>query len=185
MHVGVNVDALQTLLDEHRIIGLTIALLNDAGKKLQNGQEVPPEFFEKIQYVLRNFVDRCHHGKEEDALFPLVKNMGAEEAQAVSLLLEEHEKGRVFVRAMNEASSNKDTASMIKNISKYDALLIQHIRKENILFPTWITPLTEETKKEISDRFDEIEAKTIGLGKQKEYLQTVEELRKGNLGIKQ
>jgi hemerythrin-like domain-containing protein len=183
--VGGGVDALETLLDEHRTIGMTIGLLKDSVKGLQSGKAPSPEFFEEIFDVLRNFVDRCHHGKEEEVLFPLVRKRDAEEAGIVSLLLEEHEKGRAFVRAMKDAVSKNDRAGIIKNANGYTALLLQHIRRENMIFPTWINPLEDETKKEISERFDEIEAEAIGPGKHQEYLQTIERLKNGNVGMKE
>ncbi len=170
-------DALENLLEEHRIIVITIALLNDSAKKLQSGQALSPEFFGKVFDVLKNLVDKCHHGKEEDALFPLITKQGAEEASVVSVLLEEHKKGRTFVRAMGEAVNNMDNPGIIKNINGYTALLLQHIKKENMLFPTWINVLSDEIKKEMSERFEEIEARAIGPGKQQEYLQTVKDLR--------
>jgi hemerythrin-like domain-containing protein len=170
-------DVLGTLLEEHRIIGMAIKLLDDSTKKLQSGKKVSPEIFEKDLDILRNFADRCHHRKEEDVLFPLIKEHGTEEARNVSLLLREHEKGRGLVRAMSEAVSKNDSTGMIKNANGYIALMFQHIRKENVLFPPWINPLSDETKKELLERFEEIEAKAIGLGKHQEYLQTIEKLR--------
>ena len=170
-------DALGTLLDEHKIIGTTIVLLNDAVKRLQSGKELPPGFFEEVFGVLKDFIDRCHHGKEEGALFPLIKAKGPTEAGTVSLLLEEHEKGRRFVEAMGEAAGKKDKAGMIGSINGYTTLIIQHIRRENMIFPAWINPLPDETKKKMSKSFDEIEARSIGLGSRQEYLRTVEKLK--------
>jgi hemerythrin-like domain-containing protein len=180
MPVGGEVDALGTLLDEHIVIVMTVGLLKDSVKRLQSGRELPPEFFGEVFDVLENFVDKCHHGKEEEVLFPLVKAMGAEESGVVSLLLEEHEKGRAFVRAMSDAVSKNDSAGIIKNSNGYTALLLQHIKRENMIFPRWINPLSDRTKKEMSERFDEIEARAIGLGKRQEYLRTVERLKDGN-----
>ncbi len=40
------------------------------------GQELPTEFFPKVVDFIRNFADRCHHGKEEDNLFPAMEKRG-------------------------------------------------------------------------------------------------------------
>ena len=85
-------DALQTMLDEHRIIGMTIKALGDSAKKLQSGKKVPKDLWEDILEVLKNFADGCHHKKEEAALFPLARGIDANEAGMVSVLLEEHER---------------------------------------------------------------------------------------------
>lgn len=44
---------------------------------------------------LKEFVDTCHHGKEEGMLFPALTRAGASEREAsVPTLLSEHEQGR-------------------------------------------------------------------------------------------
>lgn len=171
-------EVLRNLLDEHKTIVMVVGLLNGSVKKLQSRAELPPEFLERILNVLREYVNACHHTKEEVSLFPLVKVRGTEDAGMVSVLLEEHEKGRSFVRAMGEAVNEQDTAGIIKNANDYASLLLQHIKKENLIFPKWMAMLTDETKNEMSERFEQIEESTIGSGKQQQYLQTVEKMKK-------
>ncbi len=171
-------NALEDLLEEHIIIVRAVNLLTSYANKMENGKGMAPEFFEKIFDVLTNFVDKCHHGKEEEVLFPLIKETSVKDADTVSLLLEEHENGRAFVRAMREAVNKKDSTGTIQNIRGYTMLLIQHIKKENLIFPTWISPLSDRTKKEMLDKFDRIETAAIGPKKRQEYFKTIEEIRK-------
>lgn len=170
-------DALEILLEEHEIIEKAIDVLNKSAKNLQNGKKVPSETFEKILNIIKNFADRCHHGKEEDVLFPLIKKIDAKEDKTIFLLLKEHEKGRNFIKELTKAISKKDTNAMIKNSNGYINLLPQHIKKENVIFPRWINPLSDEIKDGLFDRFEEIEEKVIGLGKHQEYVQNIDKLK--------
>jgi len=170
-------DALESLLEEHEIIEQAIEVLNKSTKNLQNGKKVSSEVFKKTLDIIKNFADRCHHGKEEDVLFPLIKKINTKESKVISLLLKEHEKGRNFVKGLTKAISKKDTDGMIKNANGYINLLPQHIEKENVIFPRWINPLSNEIKDGLFDRFEEIEEKVIGLGKHQEYVQNIEKLK--------
>jgi len=174
----IDMDALEVLTEEHRVILKIVEVLNNSAKKLQAREEVSTEFFEKILDAMRNFVEKCHHGKEEMALFPLIRARGGREAKAVSLLIEEHEKGRAFGKALDEAVKKNEMDNIIKSVNGYVGLLPQHVKKENVVFPTWINSLSDETKKELFKRFEEIEETVIGLGKHQEYIQTVEKLKK-------
>ncbi len=52
----------------------------------------------------RNFADRCHHGKEENHLFPALEARGVARAGGpVGVMLCEHERGRTYLGGMEEA----------------------------------------------------------------------------------
>jgi hemerythrin-like domain-containing protein len=174
----IDMGALEVLMEEHEVILKIAEVLNNSVKKLQAREKVSTEFFEKILDIIRNFVEKCHHGKEEMGLFPLIREHGGREARAVSLLIEEHEKGRAFVKTLDEAVKKNETDSVIKSVNGYVGLLPPHVKKENVVFPTWINPLSDETKMELFKRFEEIEESVIGPRKHQEYIQTVEKLKK-------
>jgi hemerythrin-like domain-containing protein len=169
-------DALETMLEEHEIIKMAIGAMDAEARKLQAGNRLSQEKFAALIDIIRVFADKCHHGKEEDVLFPLIAKRGENEARIVSSLLDEHTKGRGFVKALEEAVGRNDRENVIKNANGYSALLLLHIKKENAVFPVWINPLPDETKKELEERFEEIEKRVIGLGKHEEYTQKIKKL---------
>jgi hemerythrin-like domain-containing protein len=170
-------DPLEVMLEEHVIISEVIKVLDIAAEKLAAGEKIKPEIFEKILDIIKNFADRCHHGKEEDVLFPLISERDAKQAQVIKFFLEDHLKGRNFVRGMREALAKNDADGIVKNAKGYTGLLPTHIKKENAIFPRWIQPLPEETKEELSERFEDIEKKVIGIGKHQEYIREIEKLK--------
>lgn len=170
--------ALEVLLEEHEIIEQAIGVLDKSAKNLHAGKKVSNEIFVKTLDIIKNFADKCHHGKEEIVLFPLIKKSDAKQTKIISLLLKEHEKGRDFVRKLSVAVNKNDINSIIKNANSYVSTLPQHIKKENVIFPLWINPLSDEVKEGIFDRFEEIEEKVIGLGKHQAYIREIEKLKK-------
>ena len=90
----------------------------------------------------RLFADACHHGKEEDLLFPALAAHGLpQEGGPVAVMLQEHEEGRALVRAMATSlegarESGSGAAEDLANAAaEFIELITAHIDKENnILF---------------------------------------------------
>ena len=169
-------DALEVLMEEHGIILKTINVLNKSVEKLQERKNISPEFFEKLLNITTNFTDKCHHGNEETALFPLIKERDPKQDKVISQLLEDHKKGRTFVRALSESVDKNDFEGIIDNAKCYAKLLLLHIKKENAIFPIWINSLSEKNR-ELLEKFEEIEEKVIGLGRHEEYIRNIERLK--------
>ncbi|MFC1861077.1 hemerythrin domain-containing protein [Chloroflexota bacterium] len=124
----------EELKQEHRIIERMLATLNAAAARVDKGQELPPEFFAKAVDFIRNFADRCHHGKEEDNLFPVLERHGiSRQGGPIGVMLMEHDRGRAYVRGMDEAAQRLavgDRAALeaaLDNACGYAELLRQHI----------------------------------------------------------
>jgi len=59
---------------------------------------------EQLMDFFRGFVDRCHHGKEEDVLFPELEKRGVlRDGGPIGVMLSEHAMGRRHIREIAEA----------------------------------------------------------------------------------
>jgi hemerythrin-like domain-containing protein len=91
---------------------------------------------------IRLFADACHHGQEEDLLFPELEARGMpRDAGPVAVMLAEHEMGRGFVGHMRKAlpearEGDSDARKILVNSGRgYIELIRAHIHKEdNVLF---------------------------------------------------
>ena len=55
---------------------------------------------------LKEFADKCHHGKEEGLLFPAMVAAGIpDKGGPIGVMLAEHTQGRQFIRDMEESLS--------------------------------------------------------------------------------
>ena len=135
--------ATQILMDEHRVIERVLAALQVAAGRVSQGEEMRPAFFVNAALFIKNFADGCHHRKEEGVLFIAMNESGLPvQGGPISVMLAEHEQGRLFTRAMKDAAQKWETgdlsarAAVVQNALDYVGLLRQHIHKEdNILFP--------------------------------------------------
>jgi hemerythrin-like domain-containing protein len=176
----------EELKEEHKIILRMLKILEKTAQNLEEGKEVKPEVFKKAVDFIRNFADRCHHGKEEDTLFPMMEKYGIpREGGPLGVMLYEHTLGRNYVKGMAEALEKYekgDKASikkLVENALGYAGLLAPHIFKEdNILYTMADRNIPEKEQRVLEERFEKIEKEVIGEGKHHEYLHLVEELEK-------
>jgi len=91
---------------------------------------------------IRLFADACHHGQEEDLLFPELQARGMpRETGPLAVMLREHEMGRSFARQMVKAlpgarEGEGEARQILVNAARgYIRLIRGHINKEdNVLF---------------------------------------------------
>jgi hemerythrin-like domain-containing protein len=175
--------ATDVLVEEHEVILRIIAVLNAAAEKLAAGQEVSPDVFRQAVDFIRTFADQCHHGKEQDLLFPALEQRGVpRDGGPIGVMLYEHDLGRAFVKQMangTEAWAAGDTeakSEVIEGARGYAQLLAQHIHKENmVLYPMGNRVLSEADQQELLEKFEEVE-EAMGEGTHERYVALVEEL---------
>lgn len=172
---------IQDLYEEHSAIVQMLAIMEKFASRLKNGDNIKREYLEKIVEFLRIFADKCHHGKEENILFPeLLKNPANE--KAVNELLGEHKTGRDMIRGIAESvekcsAGNPDAWHIAVNMHAYSQLLKEHIRKEGKLFPRVDKELSAEVQEEIEERFEKLEKEVIGEGVHEKYHSWLKELK--------
>lgn len=163
-----------------------LKILGKMSEKLRSGEKIERNVLEKILEFIKIFADKCHHGKEEDLLFPAMEEAGIpREGGPIGVMLYEHNVGRNAVKGMTEGieefyQGNENARKKItENAEIYIELLDSHIYKEdNILYPMADMHLSEEQQKELLEKFEEVEKNIVGEGKHHEFLELLENLEK-------
>jgi len=147
--------------------------------KIKRNEKVPLGLFKKSVDFIKNFADKCHHGKEEEILFPFLEKRGIpKEGGPIGVMLTEHDIGRSFVRKIVDGINKNNKKTIVENSFGYIQLLRDHIEKENnILFTMADSVLTKNDSKEILKKFDEVE-KRMGKGVHEKYKKLIDELEK-------
>lgn len=168
--------ATRQLKDEHKGVMLMLRILGEVSRKLQIENHIETEHFQSMLEFFRVFVDQCHHGKEEELLFPALTHVGIPQDGPIAVMLFEHEMGRKYVRVMTEAferykmNDASAAAAIAQNARDYIELLTDHIDKENnILFAMADDRLSEKAQEELFEGFEKIETARIGTGKHQEF----------------
>ena len=149
------------LVKEHVLIERGLNLLEKSVVLIESNQPVPDDFTQWAPAFFRQFADKCHHAKEEDLFFPLLKERGIpEEGGPIGVMLHEHVMGRDCVGRMREAAEQDefDGAMFSTAAKEFVPLLRQHIFKENnVLFKMAENVLNEADDDAMDNRFTEVE----------------------------
>lgn len=174
----------EILMQEHRVIEVVLDCLEKMAVQAEENGRLEREPAEQAVDLIKNFADRCHHGKEEDRLFPAMVARGMpQEGGPIGVMLTEHDLGRSFVRQMAqslEAAAAGDAPALlvfVDNARNYIQLLRAHIQKEDrILFPMADRILSEDDQKTLLGEFARVESDHMGSGTHERYLKIAQSL---------
>ncbi len=128
---------------EHRVIEKVVSAASELVNRIETGQKMDAETLRKIVEFMRTYADKCHHGKEEDLLFPALANKGVPtQGCPLGALIGEHARGRSYVAALAEGTdmygngNDQGLEKILKGLTGIAALYPNHIWKEDfLLFP--------------------------------------------------
>ena len=181
---GATRTAAEDLREEHVIIERALSVLEAFALGVEAGKAVPKERVESLLDLLKTFADKCHHGKEEQILFPALLATKAGDAKAtVDDLLKEHEVGRATVRRMSDGIAGWEKPEARGRFASaahdYVDLLRRHIAKETEgLLPLSERLLSQPEQLALAGKFAEMEEQVIGHGVHERLLKTLEGLER-------
>lgn len=172
------------LREEHEVIEHLLHVLGGMAKRVDRGEPVSRTDVDDALEVVVNFADKCHHAKEEKALFPvLIRASPGEGAALVHRLEGDHAAGRHLVAAMRSeaeslnAGDRRTRAQFAKDARSYVGLLTEHIDAETkLLFPLVDRVLSAKERSALGEEFDRIEREETGAGVHEKYEGTIHRL---------
>jgi len=160
------VNSTQNLKYDHSIVRKLGQITDRCSGKLYKNEDIPIEDLEIISVLMEEFVDRFHHGKEEQSYFPQTKDKNGF-SEDIRKFLIEHELGRrianMFRKELNKMKYKIEiiSAEEKKNINysqikepvarflrAYSVFITDHTGKEDKFFDFI------ENKQSISDEED-------------------------------
>jgi len=155
----------EQLIGEHEIIKKVLDSLQDKIHESRREMTVDTIFLKKLIHFSREFIDACHHAKEEKCLFTCLERRGIpREGGPIGVMLYEHEMGRSLVRKIHDALVRYERGEtvvdeVLDRCEEYLELLRQHIYKEdNILFPMGDGVMDESDQEEAVRCADRVES---------------------------
>jgi hemerythrin-like domain-containing protein len=176
--------ATEILKDEHRIIEQALSCLEVIAGQAEANGSLDGDSARQILNFFQCFADRCHHGKEENHLFPMMEARGIVDPDGpTAVMLAEHEEGRRHVRAMarklQAAAAGQRMAVMqfAHHARGYANLMRQHILKEDQnLFPIADTALGVKEQQALLGSFDKVETMDLLTGMYDHFIEMADAL---------
>ena len=170
--------SLEILINEHRVIEQVLTCLERILERCGAEGKVEKEPTQLVLDFFRTFADRCHHGKEEVQLFPLLETRGmGSPCGPIAVMRREHELGRLYVQGMAsvlDAASAGDPEAVrwfAQHGQSYVRLLREHIGKEDhCLFANAERALRASDDEQLRVAYDQFEAADLGPGTHEKYL---------------
>lgn len=172
------------LMNEHRVIEQVLDCLEKMVSQIRTAGTLDLDNARRAVDFFKNFADGCHHGKEENALFPMMESRGfPHEHGPIGCMLHEHDLGRRNLQALSHAIERVaagDRAALrlfASHAQEYICLLREHILKEdNRLFQMANHIFTDENNRQVLELFARMETHVMGPGSHERYSQLANEL---------
>jgi len=128
-------EALRVISEEHRNLWRIATTIDQVADEMEAGSQVDPAFFTSIFDYIEQFMDACHHTKEDDFLFPVLRLRSAEAGVILDRLQAEHRNGPEVLKSLREqlaatAAGTLGNADFAGALRTYTASLKSHIRTE-------------------------------------------------------
>lgn len=158
--------ATQDLRKEHDAILYVLQILDKMMQPDNSRPEILLQYYDELVYFFKIFVDKCHHGKEEDFLFKeLVKKGISNDGGPIGVMLHEHAQGREYIAQMSRSINEKSIEGFNNAAVLYCNLLRRHIQKENnVLFMMADKVIDEKEQNLLFEYFEEHEKYVVGHG---------------------
>lgn len=159
---------------EHVGVGRMLRIMDAMARRIHMGETVEADDLAQSLDFLRVFVDRCHHGKEEELLFAAMREHEVPGVELViEQLLDQHEAGRATVRriaAAVESRADNARAELAGGLVAYVALLREHITlEERFCFNPADRELSGVVQNQLAEGYERMEKERVGPGKHEAF----------------
>jgi hemerythrin-like domain-containing protein len=145
---------------EHEIILRALIVLERAGRRWVARQPVDEAVLNDVVALLRRFAEQCHHGKEENHLFPSMKAKGIAAEGEIGRLLAAHSEEHDYLGTLSGYASGAERAAAAL---LYVRVMRQHIEAENTaIFPVADRLFTSDEQAALARSYREMEVRGFG-----------------------
>jgi hemerythrin-like domain-containing protein len=181
-----NISANEDLMREHGILKRVLLAYDEIVRRIEAGQDFPPQAVIDGATIIRKFVEDYHEKIEEEHLFPRFRKAG-KLVDLVDTLNTQHQAGRrVTDRVLATVPSMKtkeDRMKLAADLKAFNRMYAPHeAREDTVLFPALHKIVSPHEYDSLGEQFEKIERQTFGGDGFDIYLDKVSKLEK-QLGI--
>ena len=156
----------ESLRKDHALIEKMINALQTISSLLNNGKQIPESILNQAIDFSINFTNTCHHGKEEESLFPTLENKGMpREGGPIARMLYEHQitknLAESIVKSTNTYISYGDYKELVKDIDNYVQHVSLHLSKENQKLFAMADIILKDQENQVNNNLIEVEQEKL------------------------
>jgi hemerythrin-like domain-containing protein len=169
----------ESLRRDHSLIEKMLKALDTTSALLKSGKAIPAPILDQMIDFTKNFTIVCHHGKEEDSLFPALEKSGMpREGGPIARMLFEHEVTKQLASRMEESAKNYLQSgipdALVADIKGYIDHVALHLAKENHRLFMMADMLLQGKAEQVSSELAQSEeAKLKELGKTRAHYEKI------------
>jgi hemerythrin-like domain-containing protein len=158
--------ATSSLRRDHDLIEKMLKALAVTADMLSKNQSVPKPVLDNTIDFITNFTNVCHHGKEEQVLFPaLVKNGMPREGGPIARMIFEHEITKRLAENLRASSAkyadSGDSNQLISDLRAYIEHVSSHLAKENLRLFAMADMILAPAADKINEELNASEAESL------------------------
>jgi len=169
------------LRKDHDLIEKVIAAMQTTVSLLKDGKKVPESILLPTIDFAKNFTNVCHHGKEEDTLFPALGKVGIPTNMGpIRMMIMEHETTKKIAEKIEEFAKTYldtgDPSNLIEGMELYIEHVKAHLWKENNRLFMMADARLQAYRKQVEEALQKTEdIKLAELGKTRNYYEKLAE----------
>lgn len=147
--------------DEHEALATVIKAMRQM--ELRGPQDAPQVFFGHLRamlFYIEEFLERQHHPKETEWLFPLLDGHSADVSHAIEQLNGDHEGGEAAARELQhlllawELLGEPRRAAFASSLARYQDFYLAHMQlEESVVLPAALVALSAEDWQSVDQAF--------------------------------
>lgn len=168
-----------SLRRDHDLIEKVIKSMEVTIHLLEDGKNIPESILLPVIDFTKNFIDVCHHGKEESSFFPALAESGMPTNMGpIAMMLMDHEKSREIANKIEISSKdyleNGSSQQLISDMKEYTVHITEHLWKENNRLFIMAEARLQHVAVKVDKELNEIEeSKLHELGKSRQHYQDI------------
>ena len=165
----------ESLHNDHFLIEKMVRALNVTADLLQAGRSIPAPLLEQALDFAKNFTNVCHHGKEEESLFPTLQRGGMpREGGPIARMIFEHGITKQLAEKMEASATGYiqtgSAEQLIADIRAYTEHVSAHLTKENFRLFVMADMMLKGYAAEMNRELAGVEAEKLkGLGRTRNH----------------
>lgn len=156
----------ESLRKDHALIEKMLKALQTISSLLNNGKQIPESILNQAIDFSINFTNTCHHGKEEESLFPTLENKGMpREGGPIARMLYEHQITKNLAESIIKSTKNYVTygnyKELVKDIDNYIQHVSLHLSKENQRLFAMADIILKDQENQVNNNLIEVEQEKL------------------------